>query len=460
MRGRLDAQAGGADWSRLCERAAGRLIRRLKHSGELTPMQVACTVTSVLPPAGRAWLLGRLSALGWLSPTARLAFDLFESDGCPREFRGPERELVRLAVFGVRGEGRPDFKHREAVYQTICAQITRDSGDLNRLSGAATRALSHPDVCRDPVLAAMVRSFVTEQEAALRTQQRVGHPEPEDDSQLQKPFEGVGGLDFPTRAQIHKAFLNLQREFEVHLAQYNEAAARYALEKMQELGRRFPVHMDEAAVAGHEQQFADFLERCALFRRQIEDLAKQAAGAARTGEQKMASWLLRRLRAIHALTPVLLSAERFEKLREEIEHSGEEHEHREAVRELIAREQEVAAEIKKAGGVIYRFQRLARTASPDSEEHRRAEADYREAVNAVRSRDTEWLTGLLLELETYLEDLNDPEDRAQERLDRFIGTVRSALTQLRREIRAIQAERARGAGPPDSAEGSDAAPPG
>ncbi|MFH1746934.1 MAG: hypothetical protein ABIG44_07800 [Planctomycetota bacterium] len=440
-----------ADWDQYFLCASAALERRISHTGQISPPEVARTVAAALPRLLGSWLLDRLESLGWLARTAILPCDLLESEACPPDLCGKQLEVVRLAVFGLPGQGRPDFKHREAIYQMLCAQIARDASDQVRLSRAATRALSHPDVCRDPVLAAMVRSFISEREVALHTEHKIEHPEPEDESQLRKPFDGTGEVTFPTRPQLLHAFMNLQKEFEVHLAQYNEAAAHYALDKMQELLRRFPVHIEQEQVGKHEQEFADFQQRCLVFREQINDLAKQAAQAARDGEQKTASWLLRRLRAIHALTPVLLSAERFEKLRQEIERCGEEHEHRAAVRELITRERAVAVEIKRAGGAIYRFHKLAREGQPGSEEYKRAETAYREAVSQVRAQDTEWLTGLLLELETYIEDLNDPKGQAQVQLDRFIGTVRGALTQLRREIRAIQTERAAASLKPEQA---------
>ena len=439
--------AGGpqVDWPQVVARAARRLASRMERARELTPPEVAQTVAAALPNGMGGWLLERLDALGWLASGARLPFDLLDLPACPPEFRGARREVVRLAVFGLPGEGRPDFKHREATYQTICAQIVREASDMAQLATVATRALGHPDVSRDPVLAAMVRSFVAERESALRTVKRVQHPdEAADNTQLRRPFEAARRTELPTRQQLLKAFLSLQREFEVHLAEYNEAAARYAMEKMTDLVRRFPVHIDQASVARHQKEFEDFLDRCALFRQQIEDVAKQAAEAARSGDQGSASWLLRRLRAIHALTPVLLPAERFEALREEIEQNSEKAEHREALRGLIARERDVADQIKKAGAAIYRFHKAAGTVPPGTDAYKRAEAAYRAAVDDVRNLDTEWLTGLLLELETYFEDLNDPEGRAQAQLDRFIGTVRSALTQLRREIRIVQQERAAG----------------
>ena len=400
-------------------------------------------------PVGR-WLLATLRSVGWLEPGARIPFDVLDGAACPAEFRGQVREVVRLAVFGLPGQGRPEYKHRDSAYQQICSQIVREASDLPTLSAAAGRALSHPEVCRDPGLAGMVRAFIAEREAALRTTHRVEHPEPEDDSQLRTAFEEIDSSEFPTRKQLLASFVRHQRDFEVHLAQYNEAAARYAVEKLRELARRFPVHIDVEVVTQHEEQFEEFSQRCGTMQKQIDDVTRQAVDAAREGDQKTASWLLKRLRAIHALTPVLLPQERFETLREQVLESGRAQEHREALREVISREREVATQIKQAGGVIYRFHKVARKLPPESDEYKRAEAAYQEAVDEVRKRDTEWLTGLLLELETYFEDLNDPAGKAQEQLDRFIGTVRSALNQLRLVIRAVQRERAGGRKPTGS----------
>jgi hypothetical protein len=433
------------------------LRERFRGRGALSPRETAETVAGALPAAVGRSLLTALARRGWLSADARVPFDALDGPVCPPAFRGPQREIVRLALFGLPGQGRPSFKHRDAAYQQICAQIMREASDLPTLSGAASRALSHPDVCGDPGLASLVRAFIAERETALRTKLRVEHREPKDASQLRTAFEGADSEEFPTRTQLMASFLRYQRDFELHLAQYNEAACRYALEKLQDLARRFPVHIDVATVQSHEEQFTEFQQRCTAMREQVETVAGQAAAAARAGDQKTASWLIGRLRAIHALTPVLLSQERFEALRDEIDRSGRRHEHQEALGELVAREREVAAELKRLGGVIYRFHKVANKLAPTSPEYQRAEAAYREAVQQVRERDTEWLTGLLLELETYLEDLEDPTGRAQEKLDRFIGTVRAALNQIRLIIRTIQRERGgqKGRGTPPSAAAAD-----
>jgi hypothetical protein len=351
---------------------------------------------------------------------------------------------------------RPDFKHREATYQTLCAQIVREATDLQSLAAAAGRVLGHPDACSDAALAAMLRGFIAQQEAALRQATLRAHPEQaQDKSQLKKPFEPFASTEFPTKAQLLKALVSLRQEFEVSLAEYNKDEAQQTLRQIEELARRFPIHVDAAAVQQCRNRFEGFVERCELYRRQAEEVGSRAIEAAKRGEPKVADWLLRRLRAIHALTPVLLSAEKYEEFREAIERVGQKHARREARAALIARERAVADRIKRAGAAIYRFHRATAELPCDSEEYQRAESAYRAAVKEVRGLDTDWLTGLLLDLETYLDDLHDPDGRTEMQLDRFVGTVRTALTQLRREIRAITAERDGGqqGGGPDGSGG-------
>ncbi len=437
-------------WGRLYVRAWERLRRHLTRWGELSPPQAARVVASVLPLSDGHRLLRRLAELGWLERDAHLPFDILDSPACPADLRQAPREFLSLALFGLPGQGRPDFKHRESTYQTLCAQILREANDAHRLAMVATRALSHPDVCRDPVLAAMVRGFVAEQESALRAVQRVEQGAEEPGSQLRNPFLATTHAEMPTRPQLLRAFASLRHEFEAHLAEYNEAAARYALEKMQDLTGQYPDHIDAAAVGRYAEQFADLQARCARFREQVEIVARRAAQAAQEGNTEEATWLMRRLRAIHALTPALLPTDRFEALRHQVKTCGKKAEHREALHDLIRRERDVADQIKRRAPPSIAFTRSPRR----RRRNRRVRARRRSLCGRGRgggALDTEWLTGLLLELETYLEDLDDPEGRAVAQLDRFIGTVRNALTQLRRVIRALQQER--GALNPDELEG-------
>ena len=335
---------------------------------------------------------------------------------------------------------RPDFKHRDAVYQTLCAQIVREATDLQSLAASAARALGHPDVSSDPMLGAVLRGFIAEREAYLRQASLLAHRAGPGQVAAQKALRTARQHGIPDQARVLKALLSSRHEFEVSLAEYNEPT-RAALQNIEDLGCRFPVHVEAAVVRDCRQKFEAFVARCERYRQQVEQVAAQAVEAARRGEPKTADWLLRRLRAIHALTPVLLSAERFEAIAQQIQRVSQKHAQREARAALIARERAVADRIKRAGAAIYRFHRASAEWPPESEEYQRAEAAYNAAVEEVRSLDTDWLTGLLLDLETYLDDLHDPEGRTEMQLDRFIGTVRVALRQLRQEIRAITAAR-------------------
>jgi hypothetical protein len=185
------------------------------------------------------------------------------------------------------------------------------------------------------------------------------------------------------------------------------------------------------------------MKRAGQYRRQLEELAKQAAAAAESGDEKTAAWVRRRLEAINMLLPNLLSGPEREKLDAEILRCGAAHDTQETTQELLERQRGVATKIKDLAGVIHRFHEIAKRLPPSDNAYRRAELNYKKAVEEIRGLNTEWLTGLVLQLETLLEDLDDPGGAMQSQLDRFIADVRTALNGLCLEIRAWQAK-----GPP------------
>ena len=336
-------------------------------------------------------------------------------------------------------------KHREDIYQQLCSQIMSGAVDDVSLRAVAAQALSHPDVSSDPVLGSMVRSFIAEREAALRAsitpaeQQRLK----EERSKVQQAFEPTARSDFPTREALLQNFGRLERDFDGYLAQFEEARAELVLDKMRELRHRFPVHIPASNLQRCEEQLDRLMKRAGQYRRQIEELAKQAAAAAESGDEKTAEWVRRRLEAINMLLPNLLSSQEREKLDAEISRSSQAHDTQETTRELTERQRGVAAKIKDLAGVIHRFHEIAKRLPPSDNAYRRAELNYRRAVEEIRGLNTDWLTGLVLQLETLLEDLDDPSGTMQSQLDRFIGNVRTALNGLCLEIRAWQAK-----GPP------------
>lgn len=427
-------------------RAAAALAERAVREGELTPVQVARVVAGVLPRRLGRWLRRRLAGSGWLAAEAVVAADALDRPECPAALRGPRAALVRLALFGLPGQGLASRdKHRNIVYQQLCAEIMRTAVDPASLQAVANRALNHPDAAADALLASMLRSFIAEREAALRAARPTPGQEQrehEEESKLKHAFEAPGGARFPTRAEVLGALARVLGEFDVAVAQFDEGRAERALGRLRELRRRYPVHIPAGELQRCEEQHDRFLKRAATYRRQIQELAGQAAAAAARGDEKTATWIIRRLNAIHSLLPTLLPSERVEQLQAQIARSGQRAAVRETAEQLHERQREVVTEIKNLAGVIHRFHQVARGTPRDSPVYRRAEADYRAAVERIRALDTEWLAGLILQLETLIEDLDDPGGQMQSKLDEFIIKVRTALNRLRLEIRAIQAETA------------------
>lgn len=431
------------DWPHLVEQASVVVLRRLMRCGELLPRQVAEIVVAALPADVGDWLARRLISLGWLEPEAHVPFDALDSPSCPADLRDGRRELVRLAVFGVPGEGqRSDAKRREAVYQQRCAEIMREIRDLESLSYAAARALGHPEVHADPVLHGMLRSFIAEREAEVRARAHLPSTAEEEEVAPDSRAEKPSAFKLPLRERVQTALSKLRLELEGHLTNYNEAGAAEALMRIRDLRRRYPGHVGPEVVERCQEQLKRLTEKRDMFRKQLTELVQQAALAVQRGDQKTAAWVLRRLSAIHTLLPAVLPEDRLQALRERIVRSGEKQERHEAARQLVARERVVGAEIKRLGAIIHRYHKLSQKGSANDAVVRQAEEEYRHAVDEVRSHGDEWLADLMIELDCLLDDLHGPRDRAEAQVDTFVNNVRTALDQMRQEIEAIQEERA------------------
>ena len=329
------------------------------------------------------------------------------------------------------------------AFAHLSAEVRREALDAKPLAAAANRALSHPDACADPVLAGMLRAFVADQEVLLESTIGRKKAEPAPISYLRHAFEKNKRAitPLPTRAELRDRFQRLAAALEKQYAQYDEEAARSGLERMRELQRSYPVHIGPERLAAAEKMYANLVKRRAGFLKLIDALVEKACGAARAEDHKTAAWLTRRIWAIHALFPILLPEEAARVHRDRIARISEEHEQRESARDLRLREHAVAVEIKKLAAIIHHFHEVTEGMKPDDPEYSAAEQSYRAAVQAVRSHDNEWLTGLMLELETLLEEVHDASGRAEAHVERFLTSVRSALVHMRQEIHAIHAER-------------------
>jgi hypothetical protein len=435
-------------------RAAAALHMALARAGELTPARVARIVARVLPRAGAAELLRGLRRRGWLRRDACLAFDLLETGPLPAELEDVDRGLLRLALFGPPGQGLAHRdRRREDVYQQLCAEIMSGAVDEASLQAISARVLHHPDVNADPMLGSMLRSFIAEREQALQSQRLT--PEEvqrrkNEQSKLRRAFRPTVA-HYPTREELLALHGRVQHEFDGYMSQFDEQRALGALNRMRVLRQRFPVHIPAGDLQRCEEQYDRLLKRSGTYRRQIRELAEKAAVAARTGDDKTANWVVRRLYAIHALLPNLLSATDLDKLRQGIVQGGDECDAAETARELAERQREVLDRIKRLAGAVHRYHELAGRVPADDPAFQRAEALYRQALDEIRGLNTDWLSGLVLQLETLLDDLDDPGHQFQSQLDEFIEVVRTALNRLCLEIRAHRAK------PPPGASAGDAA---
>ena len=431
------------DWPHLVERASNAVVRVLRRQRQLAATDVARVVAAAVPRDLAAWLCECVSKLGGDDPAARIPIDILEDPRCPVHVVGGRRELLHVALFGVPGEGvRADSKRREAVFQQRCAEIMRETRDLESLSFAAARALGHPEVHADPVLHSMLRVFIGEREAEIRVRAVVPGVDDQEDDQPLPPPSKRAEFHVPLKERVGSTLAKLRLEFERELTHYNVGAGEETLVRIRDLRRRYPAHVTEQVV----QRCTEQLERAAAkredFRKQLIDLVHQAGVAIGHGDQKSAAWVLRRLSAINSLLPSVLPEAQLDALRERILSLEEKQERHEAARQLVERERAVGAQVQRLGAIIHHYHKVLSDPQADPAVRRRAQRAYHAAVDEVSSHDDDWLADLVIELDDLLEDLHGPNDRATAQVDKFVANVRTALQQMKDEIREIQRERA------------------
>ena len=173
---------------------------------------------------------------------------------------------------------------------------------------------------------------------------------------------------------------------------------------------------------------------------EIDEAQEAALAAAVIGDETLLEHGLRRLAAVHVKYPRILTDGKFEELRERIVAAGAEFEHRQAARRLVDRERALAVEIKKLAEAVHRFHDAARTLPHDADEFRRMDVAYNRVLRDLSGHDAEWFAGVILELTDLLAEAEDPAPEAARHVDRFVASVRSALSKIRREIAEIERE--------------------
>ncbi|RIK66631.1 MAG: hypothetical protein DCC65_08780 [Planctomycetota bacterium] len=326
-----------------------------------------------------------------------------------------------------------DLKRREAAFEHLRAELFREAGNRAAFTAATRRILARPEVQRDSELRAMLKQVINEREAQFPKVHAHLAPRPLGVLHIaaEKPSQERRDRDADSR-ELLKLLIH---QFEDAIHYYHETTARATFQKMKAVWERHPALKPPHEPSHSEGELARLVERRNEFLAHVDELANKATVAAREGNAAQVSRTLRRLTSIHAMHPELLPAPHLEDIRRHIQAAAELHEDKVLARKLLERERTVAAEIRHLAHAIHHFQRVARSVPHDAAAYAAAEARYREAVKALSAHDADWLAGIILELVDILGAFHTPQKTPQEQVDRFVASVRSALVQLRKEVR-------------------------
>lgn len=332
-----------------------------------------------------------------------------------------------------------DQKSREAFYQRYSSEILREGLDPGRLTRVAARVMCAREVASDSILGAMLRGVIATREGELRAQTEAtcAANQTEHAREATQRFSA----EFFTKEQVRGMLQRLQLRFDDAVAHYAETAATEMLKQIEELARRYSVHVDQAVVQHYRDAFEACRQRCANWRKAVEQLAEQGIAAGCAGDEVKANWIIRRLGAIHALRGEVLNEAHLQELVCRIRAAEDDCEEQEAAQALRQREQEIALEVKQLALAVRKFHEVAQSHTPDSPAFRVAAERYRKAIEDVQHHDQEWLTGIFMELEDLVAGVHDTGGTVEGELDLFIERVRRTLVHMRQEIRQIHAEK-------------------
>lgn len=378
---------------------------------------------------------------GWLSPTARVPFDILDTPACPEALRqfGP-RALARLALFGAGGQGRHrEEKNRDQLFQHFSAEIMRESHDPKTLENVANRILYHPDVAGDGTLASMLRACVAERQRELdgRLKRQLAEDRLSDpDTFSFKVMPKIEtALDPRTEHdRVVGTFERIRRDFDDRLIHHDLRGARDILSRAEALQQRFTDIIKPSAVDRFRSDLSALEERLQKVTARVDQLAGAATAAARRGELKLANELLRELSDIHRNYPHVLTEVRLRHIRSETLLAEQEYDHSEAGRALARREKAIAAELRDWQEAIHTFEEVAREYPDEPQFYRIVASELRRVAREIDAHDADWLAGLTIELDELREEAHDESGRTDEMLHRFLNRLEAVLNHLRDHI--------------------------
>jgi len=445
-------------WPQAIFTALTRLRRSLRRAGALSVASCTRIALHALPAEHATRMRRRFALLEATWPSGRPAFDALDAPALRRLFAGAARDFARLALFGPPGQGGiHDARHREQLYNRLSAEILRSCRDDNSLRYVSDRAMNHPDVIKDPLLSAMLRSFINEREQEFRTRMYSQRTEAERSFPAwSTPSAPPAARGTPDRPHVRASFERIRHEFEGRLVHYDVATAERVFERLESMHKRYPDMVSDAEISRCRVDLARVAQRRQTLESEITQVAERAVRAAGQGRSDVVAGLLRRLTMFQSAGPHVFPETRRREIEERVAAASDVFEHREAAGRLLELERRAAREVRRMADSVRRFHETVRRSTPDSPEFALAEREYAATIADIRAHDSEWLAELMIELDERLEEFHDVTGRAEAQVTDFLRRVRHALNRVREEVKEINRERSAAAPPAPPA--ADAAP--
>ncbi len=333
-------------------------------------------------------------------------------------------------------------KQRDVVFQRWSGEIRRETRDFASLETIGARAMTDSDVRDDDSLQAMIRSLLQQRrdelDQELRYEKASTAPPPVQPKRRSTSASISVRYSSPIPTEdIRAGFNRLALSLCESLERGSEIGGIF--EKMRTLQEANPQLIPAAVLVEYELRIEALRARRERLCERIIELTQEGLIASRSGNEPELGRVTRELTAIQAAHPSLPSEAGLERIRVEARRAADErsraaaersraadernHQHS-TTRKVLERQQAVTAEIGKLAAAVQEFRNAACTMPAGGEELREAEAAYLRTIREVRFYDTEWFTGVVLEMADLMAEWTLPPLGAESQIDRFLALQR------------------------------------
>ncbi|HNO79138.1 MAG TPA: hypothetical protein PKN33_13890 [Phycisphaerae bacterium] len=333
-------------------------------------------------------------------------------------------------------------KKTDIIFQHWKRLIQYESRDLTSLELNAKRALSDREVRNNASLDGMIRTAVQNRRNEIEREVAASRAQTNStDTESAAPSLPVESAPAMSSEQVIKKGEQLARTLSTSLPLGDERTAQATLASILTLSEQNPGVIPESKIAEYRQSVGRLRTHLQKLRDHVVELTQRTVSASQHGKGEELASSLRRLNSIHIAFPDLLDEAKLNEIRAAASHATDERrQHLGTTRALLDRERAIASAIAKIAATVREFRQVACEFPEASDEFRNAEAKYVLAIQDVRKYDTEWFTGIVLELADLLAEWTVPPPAAAGQIDRFLEGIKKGLGEIREEMGEIKDE--------------------